>query len=194
MQRSEFIKRLIILMISAVILAGVTSSCKNDVEEVKKMTRHDSLPYQQAESIKLLYSEYGQILFKLISDKVLIYKDDNPRMVFPEGMKVIFYDSTGKNKRSRLTANYGIKYDKKQQMIAKYNVIVKNFEKNERLNTEELIWDQKKNRIYTDKFVTITTEEQVLYGEAGMESDESFDSWIIKKPTGKMEYKEKELK
>lgn len=193
MQRTGFIRQINILIILAVFVAGISPSCKNDVEEVKKMTRHDSLPHQQAEDIKLLYSEYGQVLFKLISDKVLIYKDDNPRMVFPEGMKVVFYDSTGKNKRSRLTANYGIKYDKKQQMIAKYNVVVKNFEKNERLNTEELIWNQKENRIYTDKFVTITTEDQVLYGEEGMESDESFDSWIIKKPTGKMEYKEEEL-
>jgi len=171
-----------------------TSSCKNDVETVKRITTHDSLPYQRAHDIKMLYSEYGDIIFKLTGPMAEVYKDDNPRQVFPEGLKVVFYDSTGKNIRSRLTADYGIKYDKEQKMIAKDNVVVKNFEKNERLNTEELIWDQRKGKIYTDKFVTITTEDQVLYGEEGMESDESFDSWIIKKPKGKMKYREEEVK
>ena len=169
------------------------SSCKNDVETVKRITAHDSLPHQRAHDIKLLYSEYGDIIFELTSPKVKWFKDDNPRMVFPQGMKVLFFDSTGNKVRSRLTANYGVKYDKEQKMIAKDNVVVKNFEKNERLNTEELKWDQRKGKIYTDKFVTITTEDQVLYGEEGMESDESFDSWIIKKPKGKMKYKEEDM-
>jgi len=171
----------------------VLSSCKNDVETVKKITSHDSLPDQRAHDIKLLYSEYGEVIFELTSPKIKVYKGDKPRTVFPEGMKVVFFDSTGNNIRSRLTANYGVKYDKEQKMLAKGNVVVKNFEKNERLNTEELIWDQRENKIYTDKFVTITTEDQVLYGEEGMESDESFESWVIKKPKGKMKYREEEL-
>lgn len=171
----------------------VLSSCKNDVETVKKITSHDSLPDQRAHDIELLYSEYGEVIFELTSPKIKVYKGDNPRTIFPEGMKVVFFDSTGNNIRSRLTANYGVKYDKEQEMLAKGNVVVKNFEKNERLNTEELIWDQRESIIYTDKFVTITTEDQVLYGEEGMESDESFESWVIKKPKGKMKYREEEL-
>ncbi|MCF8232298.1 MAG: LPS export ABC transporter periplasmic protein LptC [Bacteroidales bacterium] len=194
-----FIRRRKIYRLRAVVLMMFTGlfflfvSCRNDVEEVKKITRLDSLPYQTAKGIELLYSEYGDIIFKLTSPRVEKYMGDNPRMIFPDGMKVVFFDSTGNNIRSRLTANYGIKYDKKQRMIAKGNVVVKNFEKNERLNTEELIWDQRKGKIFTDKFVTITTEDEVLYGKEGMESDESFSSWVIKKPKGKMEYSEEEL-
>lgn len=194
-----FIRRKKILLLRSVVLimlAGLPIlfiSCRNDVEEVKKITRLDSLPYQSAKDIELLYSEYGDIIFKLTSPHVEKYMGDNPRMIFPDGMKVVFFDSTGNNIRSRLTANYGIKYDKKQRMLAKEDVVVKNFEKNERLNTEELIWDQRKSKIYTDKFVTITTEDEVLYGKEGMESDESFSSWVIKKPKGKMEYSEEEL-
>ena len=33
--------------------------------------------------------------------------------------------------------------------------------------------------------VTITTPDKILYGE-GMESDESFYNWVIKKPRGEM--------
>lgn len=165
-------------------------SCTNDPEQVRKMTRHDTLPQQQAEDVKMYYSEYGDVIFELFSPRVETYQEDNPRTVFPEGLTVVFYDSTGTTVESKLTANYGIKNEKEKRMVVRGNVVVNNFEKNERLNTEELIWDQRQKRIYTDKFVTITTEEQVLYGEEGMESDEAFNSWTIKKLKGKMEIEE----
>ncbi len=165
-------------------------SCSNDPEEVRKMTQHDTLPQQQAEDVVMYYSENGEVVFELFSPKIETYQVDTPRTVFPKGFEVVFYDSTGKNVRSKLTANYGLKNDKKRIMTARGNVVINNYEKNERLNTEELIWNQRQKRIYTDKFVTITTDEQVFYGEEGMESDESFNSWTIKKLSGKMEIEE----
>ena len=56
-------------------------------------------------------------------------------------------------------------------------------QQNQTINTELLIWDQKKAMIYSDKFVKITTEDEVLFGD-GFESDETFDKWIILKPRG----------
>ncbi len=169
-------------------------SCSNDPEEVRKMTRRDTMPEQQASDVVMYYSEYGDVIFELHSPKVETYKgEENPRTVFPEGFEVVFYDSTGKTVESRLTANYGIKMEKELKMVARGDVVVNNYKKKERLNTEELIWDQRHDKIYTDKFVTITTENQVLYGEGGMESDESFNSWTIKNLKGKMEVDEEEL-
>ena len=57
--------------------------------------------------------------------------------------------------------------------------------KGEKLNTEKLVWDQKKQIIYTDKFVRITTKNEVLTGE-GMESKQDFSNWVIKKPRGEL--------
>lgn len=190
--RGEQLKTLSKIVVATGFLLLIMSavSCSNDPEEVRKMTRHDTLPQQQAEDVKMYYSEYGDVIFELFSPKVETYQSDNPRTVFPEGLTVVFYDSTGTTVESKLTANYGIKNEKEKHMVVRGNVVVNNFEKNERLNTEELIWDQRQKRIYTDKFVTITTEEQVLYGEEGMESDEAFNSWTIKKLKGKMEIEE----
>lgn len=180
------------LLFGMLVLSAV--SCSNDPEEVRKMTRHDTMPEQQASDVVMYYSEYGDVIFELHSPRVETYSgEENPRTIFPEGFEVVFYDSTGKTVQSRLTANYGIKMEKELKMIARGDVVVNNYEKKERLNTEELIWDQRHDKIYTDKFVTITTENQVLYGEGGMESDESFNSWTIKNLKGKMEVDEEEL-
>lgn len=175
------------------ILMIFSTACSNDPEVVRQMTTQDTLPQQQADDVVMYYSEFGDVVFELHSPKVVSYQDEEPKTIFPEGLEVIFYDSTGQTIQTKLTANYGIKIDKERRMIAQGNVVVNNIEKQERLNTEELIWSQRDKKIFTDKFVTITTKEQVLYGEEGMESDESFNTWTIKKLKGKMEIDEKEL-
>jgi hypothetical protein len=62
-------------------------------------------------------------------------------------------------------------------------------EKNEQLNTEHLVWDEQKGLIYSDKFVKINTGKEILMGE-GMESDERFNRWKIKRPKGSITIKE----
>ncbi|MEZ5197091.1 MAG: LPS export ABC transporter periplasmic protein LptC [Bacteroidales bacterium] len=68
-------------------------------------------------------------------------------------------------------------------MEAKNNVVVKNIQKNEFLETEHLIWDRNKGIIYTDVFVKITRDEEVIYGD-GMTSDQNFESYKIKNASG----------
>jgi lipopolysaccharide export system protein LptC len=55
--------------------------------------------------------------------------------------------------------------------------------KGERLNTEELHWDQKSGKIYTDKFVRITTADQIIMGD-GMTANQTFTEWEINRYRG----------
>ncbi|HIN39145.1 MAG TPA: LPS export ABC transporter periplasmic protein LptC, partial [Flavobacteriales bacterium] len=74
-------------------------------------------------------------------------------------------------------ANYAISYEKKGTMEAKGNVVLIN-EIGEKLNTEYLIWNQKEAKIFSDKFVKITTKDEIIMGE-GFESNESFTNFKI---------------
>jgi hypothetical protein len=47
------------------------------------------------------------------------------------------------------------------------------------LNTEELFWEPKKEIIYTDKFVRIETDGEIITGE-GMEAPQDFSTWRLK--------------
>ena len=67
-------------------------------------------------------------------------------------------------------------------MEAKNNVVIVNAE-GEQLNTEHLIWDRKKRIIYSNVFVKITTEDEIIMGE-GFESNEQFSKYKILKPKG----------
>ena len=51
------------------------------------------------------------------------------------------------------------------------------------LETEALFWDELNERIYTEAFVKITKQEQVIMGE-GFESDIYFSEYTLKKSRG----------
>jgi hypothetical protein len=63
--------------------------------------------------------------------------------------------------------------------------------KGERLNTEEIIWDEQKKKIYSDKYVTIHTKDEILFGY-GFESNEDFSKYKIFKLSGTIRMEDKE--
>ena len=136
---------------------------------------------ERGKNIELFYSEYGNVKVRVTAPTVTRFLTDNPYTEFNDGLKVDFYNDSLRV-TSNLTANYGIRYENEMKTIMRNDVQVVN-ENNEHLSTEELIWDEKNHRIYSDKFVKITTPDQVIYGE-GMEADEQLTTYKIKKPQG----------
>lgn len=134
-----------------------------------------------AKNSEIIYTENGHVKVKIIAPSTKYFQSsDEPYTEFPEGITVYnFTDSMVIE--SELTSKYAILYDKKGLWSASNNVVAKN-SKGEVLNTEHLYWDRNKKTIYTDDMVKITTADGVQYGE-GLVSDESFNSWEIKKPT-----------
>jgi LPS export ABC transporter protein LptC len=82
-----------------------------------------------------------------------------------------------------LKAKYAINNTKTEQMIARNNVQLVNKLEGKRLETEELIWDQKTGRIFSDKFSKITSKQEVIYGD-GFESNQDFSQYRILKIRG----------
>lgn len=167
-----------------VTLLGVAMlfSCKPDLKTIETITRNEKMPVETADELRIVYSSRG--LLQMIMEAPLMerYEGEEPYMELTQGFVMTFYD-TLHNETSRISAQYAIQYEKDQLIDARNDVVVKNMESGEQLNTEQLIWDQKKEIIYTELFVKITTEEEVLYGD-GFESDERFTSWVIKNPRG----------
>jgi len=171
------------LIKSIAILFGVAMlfSCKSDLETIQNLTFKDESPVESGFNVELTYSKHAQIQLILKAPRMDRYGGEKNYIEMPEGISVVFYDSL-MNPTSTLTANYAINYLGTEIFEARNNVVVIN-EANEKLNTEQLIWDQKKAVIFSEKFVKITTEEEVLFGD-GFESDERFTDWVIKYPRG----------
>ena len=60
-------------------------------------------------------------------------------------------------------------------MKARNDVVVINYENEEQLNTENLVWDQRNKKIIANSFLKITTPDKVIYGDS-LHAHESFKS------------------
>lgn len=169
---------------SIAILFGLAMlfSCKPDIKTIETITKKENLPIETAENLKIVYSTHGQVQMIMEAPTMQRFAGEKPYMELPDGFVMIFYDSV-MNENSRISAKYAIQYEQDQLIDTRNDVVVQNLANNETLNTEQLIWDQKNETIYTEKFVKITTNEEVLYGD-GFESDDRFTSWRIKNPKG----------
>jgi len=165
------------------ILLGVAMffSCKSDLETIQALTKIDESPVETGFGVEIIYSTHANIQIIMKTPRMDRYAGNKNYVEMPEGISVFFFDSL-MNVTSTLTANYAINHLNDELFEARNDVVVIN-EANEKLNTEQLIWDQKKEIIYSEKFVKITTEDEVLFGD-GMESDERFTNWEIKNPRG----------
>lgn len=122
------------------------------------------------------------ITLELTAPLLRAYEGKEPYTEFPEGVRIVFFDTLMQPK-SELTAGYGVSYDSRRVMEARNNVVIRNFNKREQLNTEHLTWDENRKKVYTDEFVKITQVDKIIHGK-GMESDEVFDNWVIRNVTG----------
>ncbi|MFY9154324.1 MAG: LPS export ABC transporter periplasmic protein LptC [Prolixibacteraceae bacterium] len=170
------------LLLLVVLIPLLFSSCKNDISKIKTITKSDELPRITAEGFEMLFSDSSVIRFKLQTPKLITHENEkDPYTEFPEGVKIEKYDAN-MNIVSSITAQYAKQYTTDDRWEAKNNVIAVNL-KGDTLKTEYLVWDTKKEKIYSDQFVKIIQKDQIYTG-IGFESNQDFSSYHIKNLQG----------
>jgi len=149
---------------------------------VIKLSSRDSIPDITINNVHVKQSEMGKLTLELIAPKMISFQKTEAYTEFPNGIRIIVYDSLMRPK-SELTANYGLSWDNKHTMEARGNVVVRNLLRQEQLNTESLVYDQNTKKASTEDFVKITSPDRVIMGK-GMESDDVFANWAIRNVTG----------
>ena len=98
-----------------------------------------------------------------------------------DGLRVQFFDESGK-KESELMSDYAIIDEENDIMQAEKNVVVRNVN-GDVLESQTLSWSQEKQEIFTDDFIKITTDNEVIFGQ-GLVSNQNFTKYTIKKIKG----------
>ena len=70
------------------------------------------------------------------------------------------------------------KVDKEAQIMAAYNDVHLVSSDNKRLETEELMWDQASDRVFTEKDVKIITNKEIIYGK-GFYANSDFTKYEV---------------
>ena len=137
-------------------------------------------PMREAENIEMLHSEKEKITVKIIAKRIMEFQNGDRH--FPDGVFIEFFSDDGRV-TSTLSANTAFYYKAEHKWKGQGKVEVKNIEKQEQLNTEELFWFPSTQRINTDKFVTVRTGTEVLHG-TGLDAKQDMSSYQILKPDG----------
>lgn len=175
------------IVFSTLILALVLlCSCENDLNQIALLTQKGKVvPTESSTNLNVLYTDSGAMQFRLkaplMEHYVIGVKD--PYSEFLKGVYIEHYGDDNMVK-STIKANYAIRYDVSKKMEAKYKVEIVNVN-GEILKTEHLVWDEEKNKIYTDAFVEIVTKRERIQG-TGMEANEDFSEWEIKNVIGSL--------
>ncbi|MBL7941681.1 MAG: LPS export ABC transporter periplasmic protein LptC [Flavobacteriales bacterium] len=161
-------------------LAMLVSSCRNDIAEIKAWDTRQNLPVQTTYEAEFTYTDQGRKTNVLHAHQLDRYEGEKSYFEALGGFELQFFDSL-QQKNAVLTARHGWFYEQEKRLIARDSVELFNV-RGERLETSELIFAQDSGRIYTDKFVKITLEDGSTLHGMGLESNESFTKYKIKRP------------
>ena len=137
-----------------------------------------SLPTLTVKDFETVYTDSAKLTLVMTSSLMERYNNNKqPYSEFKTGIKVLFYDGH-KEPIASFTSKYARLIEDKNLWELRDSVVAVN-EKNERLETELLFWDQGKALVYTDRAVRITSEDEIVVG-IGLESNPRFTNWWIK--------------
>ncbi|MDH5475906.1 MAG: LPS export ABC transporter periplasmic protein LptC [Cyclobacteriaceae bacterium] len=172
-------------IIYLILLTMTLLSCAKRERIVEMQKEYDG-PMLELEDVIFYYSDSALVKIKGITPHRMEYANGN--QAFPEGLYLEFYDETGKVE-STIDANVAFYNKEEDHWLGQEGVVVMESETGKNLKTEELYWEPAEERIHTDKFVTITSEDEVLYGK-GLDAKQDLSEYTIKNPTGDFQLEE----
>lgn len=161
-----------------VMLLLFTVACSQEVKEVVDATYDPEKSYtMKATQVNTLISDSGITRYRIEAAEWIVFgKAKEPYWYFPEGIYVEKFDTLFHSEAS-IKADTAYYFDKKGLWHLIGNVEVESLQ-GEQFDTSELFWDQKKEKVYSDKFIRIQQKEQIITG-VGFESNQNMTRYKI---------------
>lgn len=131
------------------ILFVIFCSCEDRIKAVNKSNLATFTPSGEADSLALKYTDSGRITAVLAAKQMRDFATVKHAFTeFPKGIDLTLYDKKGK--RTFITAQYAVSYKGSDLIDLRKNVVIRS-EENQRLETEQLFFDQKNGWFFTEK-------------------------------------------
>jgi LPS export ABC transporter protein LptC len=169
-----------ILLVIFFTVPFIFMGCENDLEVIKTITKTSNFPTLTRHTTEIVYTDSARMKVRIQTPKLERYSNTpEPYIEFPEGIHVEFFNDSSVL-QSIITSKYARYDERKQLWIAQNDVVARNVQKGEQLNTEELFWDENKMTIYSDKFSRVATQNGVFFGEEGFLANQNFTWYKLK--------------
>jgi LPS export ABC transporter protein LptC len=158
--------------------AFVSCQEKNDAKKNQELYTG---PIIETDNLNVMHSDSGYAKIKMSTAKQLKYSNGNER--YPKTVYVNFIDLNGAE-YSRIRSD-SAEYKKSDNLyVMRGNVLINNTRENQSLATEELFWNPNTRKIYSEKKVIIKTTKQNFTALEGMDADQDFTRYTLRKSRG----------
>lgn len=170
------------MLIISILILYILISCNNEKKEViDQPFDREIIPSIEDDSVTMFISDSGVIRYKVLTDKWQIFDGaKDPHWFFPEGLYIERFNPLFMTEAT-IKADTAWNYTLRKTWRLKGNVFIKNI-KNETFNTEELFWDEKVQKIYSDKYIEIKRPNKLELKGFGFESNTNMTEYKIFRP------------
>ncbi|MBC7384177.1 MAG: LPS export ABC transporter periplasmic protein LptC [Bacteroidia bacterium] len=153
-----------------------------EIDKIKVASNAKPLPVERGTNISIHYSDSGYLKARLFAPLLERYSNEQQMETeMKQGITAYFYSSNGRI-NSYLKSKYAMRDERLRTITARNDVQVINI-KGDTLKTEELIWDEKTDKIYSNKFVKINSPDRIIFG-TGLEANTDFTRFKVLNITG----------
>lgn len=161
-------------------------SCSPPEVDYSSIAGEMKVAVETTRDVIILYSDSAELRIRISGPESKRYtRGYSTEEEFPDGVYVEFFNAEGVV-NAWLKSDYAIRKEKDKVVIAQRNVVLENIS-GERIEGEELIWDEREREIYSNRFVKITRGDEVVYGYA-FRSDENFTRMEMKAIEGDLRF------
>ena len=162
-----------------VLFPACSGKGKNLAEAISE---NDTLPSMKTLGVSTLISDSGITRYKIEAEEWLIYDKKNPPYwAFEKGVYLEKFDTLFRIEAS-IKADTAYYHEKKKLWELKGNVQIMSL-RGDKFQTDLLFWDEKKEKVYSDKYIQIEQDDKMIRGY-GFESNQDLTEYEIKNTTG----------
>lgn len=177
-----------LVFLNTIFFSLLFTACEPDKQEITATYQPEDVQIERMEDVEILYSDSAQVRVRITAPVMLRHLErSSAKQEFPVGILVEFIDDYNRVNGS-LSANYGERFEATQKVLVRDSVVWKSGQ-GEQLETEELSWNERQQKITTNKFVTITRPDEIIYGH-GFEANQDFSHARIKAVEGRIKLDE----
>ena len=144
--------------------AALLFSCSRQTAVVEEENNQNMMT-QQSENLTVIQTKEGNLSFRFSAPLLEEYEyAEEPYIEFRKGIEIETYNDSTQTVEAKLSANYAIFMKRQQLWEAKGNVRGSNADGNQ-LETEQLFWNQKSKRVYSNVDSKITQKGDVIYAD-----------------------------
>ena len=181
-KRNHILRVCTVVAIWAIMLQTCLQSCSKHKEMAEAIKEGDSIPDMKTLGVTTLISDSGLIRYKIITAEWLIFNEvDTPFWAFEKGIYLEKFDTLF-HIDSSIKADTAYYYEPKKLWKLIGNVHIRS-QRGDKFDTQLLFWNQREEKIYSDKFIRIEQPERILTGY-GFESNQQMTEYLIYNNTG----------